>query len=135
MRVEEVVVLLILKVRKNFIVVLTLLTRFKVRRNVIVVLTLPISLKGLKSKNYNFLLDCFSIYISNIFLYGLLILFFRVFKECPKPNEKQKLQLSKELALSYGQIRFWFQNKRTQMKVLAVFLIFFLYMILLLGLR
>jgi len=122
--VKEVVVL-ILKVRKNVIVVLTLLTRFKeVRRNVIAVLTLRISLKGLKSKNYNFLVDFFSIYISKLFLYGFPILFFRVFKECPKPGEKKKLQLSKELALSYGQIRFWFQNKRTQTKVLLIFSLF-----------
>ncbi|KAI5055598.1 hypothetical protein GOP47_0029575 [Adiantum capillus-veneris] len=40
----------------------------------------------------------------------------RVFKECPHPDEKQRQELSKELLLSPRQIKFWFQNKRTQMK-------------------
>ncbi|MCO5614870.1 hypothetical protein L7F22_069155 [Adiantum nelumboides] len=40
----------------------------------------------------------------------------RVFKECPHPDEKQRQLLSKELNLSTRQIKFWFQNKRTQMK-------------------
>ncbi|MCO5587915.1 hypothetical protein L7F22_041867 [Adiantum nelumboides] len=40
----------------------------------------------------------------------------RVFKECPHPDEKQRQELSKELTLSARQIKFWFQNKRTQMK-------------------
>lgn len=40
----------------------------------------------------------------------------RVFKECPHPDEKQRQVLSKELNLSTRQIKFWFQNKRTQMK-------------------
>jgi homeobox-leucine zipper protein len=44
----------------------------------------------------------------------------RVFKECPHPDEKQRQELSKELKLSPRQIKFWFQNKRTQMKVLIV---------------
>lgn len=40
----------------------------------------------------------------------------RLFKECPHPDEKQRQELSKELSLSPRQIKFWFQNKRTQMK-------------------
>lgn len=40
----------------------------------------------------------------------------RVFKECPHPDEKQRQELSRELKLSPRQIKFWFQNKRTQMK-------------------
>ncbi|XP_061348032.1 homeobox-leucine zipper protein HDG11-like [Gastrolobium bilobum] len=39
-----------------------------------------------------------------------------IFKECPHPDEKQRLQLSRELALAPRQIKFWFQNRRTQMK-------------------
>ncbi|KAJ8752539.1 hypothetical protein K2173_004827 [Erythroxylum novogranatense] len=39
-----------------------------------------------------------------------------LFKECPHPDEKQRLQLSRELGLSPRQIKFWFQNRRTQMK-------------------
>lgn len=40
-----------------------------------------------------------------------------MFKECPHPDEKQRLQLSRELSLAPRQIKFWFQNRRTQMKV------------------
>lgn len=43
---------------------------------------------------------------------------FRLFKDCPHPDEKQRLQLSRELGLAPRQIKFWFQNRRTQMKVL-----------------
>ncbi|XP_059453579.1 homeobox-leucine zipper protein HDG11-like [Corylus avellana] len=39
-----------------------------------------------------------------------------VFKDCPHPDEKQRLQLSRELGLAPRQIKFWFQNRRTQMK-------------------
>ncbi|KAM7274841.1 hypothetical protein ACFE04_016707 [Oxalis oulophora] len=38
------------------------------------------------------------------------------FKECPHPDDKQRKELSRELALEPLQIKFWFQNKRTQMK-------------------
>uniref|UniRef100_A0A1D1Y0W3 Homeobox-leucine zipper protein ROC8 n=1 Tax=Anthurium amnicola TaxID=1678845 RepID=A0A1D1Y0W3_9ARAE len=40
-----------------------------------------------------------------------------MFKECPHPDEKQRMHLSRELALEPRQIKFWFQNRRTQMKV------------------
>lgn len=39
-----------------------------------------------------------------------------MFKDCPHPDEKQRLQLSRELGLAPRQIKFWFQNRRTQMK-------------------
>jgi len=42
---------------------------------------------------------------------------FRLFKECPHPDEKQRLELSKRLSLETRQVKFWFQNRRTQMKV------------------
>ncbi|XP_019447749.1 PREDICTED: homeobox-leucine zipper protein HDG2-like isoform X1 [Lupinus angustifolius] len=38
------------------------------------------------------------------------------FKECPHPDDKQRKELSKELGLEPLQVKFWFQNKRTQMK-------------------
>ncbi|EOA14997.1 hypothetical protein CARUB_v10028346mg [Capsella rubella] len=38
------------------------------------------------------------------------------FKVCPHPNEKQRLELGKKLTLESKQIKFWFQNRRTQMK-------------------
>ncbi|GLU10609.1 hypothetical protein SLE2022_274010 [Rubroshorea leprosula] len=41
------------------------------------------------------------------------------FKECPHPDENQRLKLGKELGLDSKQIKFWFQNKRTQIKAQA----------------
>ncbi|CAK9169789.1 unnamed protein product [Ilex paraguariensis] len=38
------------------------------------------------------------------------------FKECPHPDENQRRRLSMELGLDTKQIKFWFQNKRTQTK-------------------
>ncbi|XP_039000174.1 homeobox-leucine zipper protein ANTHOCYANINLESS 2-like [Hibiscus syriacus] len=38
------------------------------------------------------------------------------FKDCPHPDEKQRLELSRRLGLEIKQIKFWFQNRRTQMK-------------------
>ena len=40
-----------------------------------------------------------------------------LFKECPHPDDKQRKELSRELGLVPLQVKFWFQNKRTQMKV------------------
>ncbi|KAJ6806597.1 homeobox-leucine zipper protein ROC8-like isoform X1 [Iris pallida] len=39
-----------------------------------------------------------------------------MFKLCPHPDEKQRMQLSRDLGLEPKQIKFWFQNRRTQMK-------------------
>ncbi|KAE9467032.1 hypothetical protein C3L33_01059, partial [Rhododendron williamsianum] len=39
-----------------------------------------------------------------------------MFKDFPHPDEKQRLQLSRDLGLAPRQIKFWFQNRRTQMK-------------------
>ncbi|PNT11493.1 hypothetical protein POPTR_011G025000v4 [Populus trichocarpa] len=38
------------------------------------------------------------------------------FQECPHPDDKQRKELSRELGLDPLQVKFWFQNKRTQMK-------------------
>ncbi|XWS48411.1 hypothetical protein CRYUN_Cryun13aG0074100 [Craigia yunnanensis] len=38
------------------------------------------------------------------------------FKKCPHPDEKQRAELSSRLGLESKQIKFWFQNRRTQMK-------------------
>ncbi|XWS62199.1 hypothetical protein CRYUN_Cryun07bG0190300 [Craigia yunnanensis] len=39
-----------------------------------------------------------------------------VFKECPHPDDKQRMKLSQELGLKPRQVKFWFQNRRTQIK-------------------
>ncbi|KAL8139171.1 hypothetical protein V2J09_005172 [Rumex salicifolius] len=39
-----------------------------------------------------------------------------VFKECPHPDEKQRLELRRRFCLETRQVKFWFQNRRTQMK-------------------
>ncbi|KAG6593468.1 Homeobox-leucine zipper protein GLABRA 2, partial [Cucurbita argyrosperma subsp. sororia] len=41
----------------------------------------------------------------------------KVFKESPHPDEKQRQKLSENLGLHSKQIKFWFQNRRTQIKV------------------
>ncbi|XP_010450732.1 PREDICTED: homeobox-leucine zipper protein HDG8-like [Camelina sativa] len=38
------------------------------------------------------------------------------FMECPHPDEAQRQQLCEELKLGPDQVKFWFQNKRTQCK-------------------
>ncbi|CAH9069841.1 unnamed protein product [Cuscuta europaea] len=38
------------------------------------------------------------------------------FKENPHPDEKARLELSRRLNLENKQVKFWFQNRRTQMK-------------------
>ncbi|KAE9446219.1 hypothetical protein C3L33_21884, partial [Rhododendron williamsianum] len=40
-----------------------------------------------------------------------------MFKECPHPDDKQRMKLSQDLGLKPRQVKFWFQNRRTQMKV------------------
>ncbi|GKV27039.1 hypothetical protein SLEP1_g36246 [Rubroshorea leprosula] len=41
-----------------------------------------------------------------------------LFKESPHPDEKQREQLSKQLGLAPRQVKFWFQNRRTQIKAI-----------------
>ncbi|XP_028756131.1 homeobox-leucine zipper protein GLABRA 2 [Neltuma alba] len=41
-----------------------------------------------------------------------------LFRESPHPDEKQRQQLSKQLGLAPRQVKFWFQNRRTQIKAI-----------------
>ncbi|KAM7279413.1 hypothetical protein ACFE04_006547 [Oxalis oulophora] len=38
------------------------------------------------------------------------------FKDCPHPTKEQRHRLSSDLGLEIKQVKFWFQNKRTQLK-------------------
>jgi len=58
---------------------------------------------------------------------------FRFFKECPHPDDKQRKELSRELSLEPLQVKFWFQNKRTQMKVFLLYSIYILRPILIIN--
>lgn len=44
------------------------------------------------------------------------------FKMNNHPDEKERLELGKRLSLEGKQVKFWFQNRRTQMKVISIFL-------------
>ncbi|WCJ29084.1 Homeobox-leucine zipper protein HDG5 [Euphorbia peplus] len=39
-----------------------------------------------------------------------------LFRECPHPDDKQRMKLSQDLGLKPRQVKFWFQNRRTQLK-------------------
>ncbi|KAL8138602.1 hypothetical protein V2J09_004603 [Rumex salicifolius] len=41
-----------------------------------------------------------------------------LFKESPHPDERQRQELSKRLGLHSSQVKFWFQNRRTQIKAI-----------------
>ncbi|KAF0910490.1 hypothetical protein E2562_002944 [Oryza meyeriana var. granulata] len=41
-----------------------------------------------------------------------------LFRESPHPDERQRQRLSKQLGLSARQVKFWFQNRRTQIKAI-----------------
>lgn len=88
-----------------------------------IIVILPPRFRGLSRKppSPSFVLHFF--FFSFLFLFSFFLplrfscLLFRMFRECPHPDEKQRLQLSRELGLAPRQIKFWFQNRRTQMKV------------------
>ncbi|KAK1284927.1 Homeobox-leucine zipper protein ROC4 [Acorus calamus] len=40
-----------------------------------------------------------------------------IFDRCPNPDEKERRELSQLLKLSKSQIKFWFQNRRSYMKI------------------
>jgi homeobox-leucine zipper protein len=42
-------------------------------------------------------------------------------KECDHPNKAQRQQLAEELGLQTKQVKYWFQNKRTLLKVMILF--------------
>lgn len=63
----------------------------------------------------------FIFYVLDDFSYlrfGVPFLCISVFKVNPHPDEKERLELSRALNLESRQIKFWFQNKRTQLKVI-----------------
>lgn len=73
------------------------------------VISLSLSLIMIQSLYYYFSFHV----VSNNAFHGS----FSLFKECPHPDEKQRMKLSQDLSLKPRQVKFWFQNRRTQMKV------------------
>ncbi|KAG5587440.1 hypothetical protein H5410_047874 [Solanum commersonii] len=73
---------------------------------------------------------CLQMYSQLIFYYinrPLIFIFLylyssieRFFKNCPLPNKNQQNQLAREAELEPKQVRIWFQNKRTQIKVILI---------------
>uniref|UniRef100_A0A2P2MR03 Uncharacterized protein MANES_05G039400 n=1 Tax=Rhizophora mucronata TaxID=61149 RepID=A0A2P2MR03_RHIMU len=59
---------------------------------------------------------CLCVCVGLFFVSFLIFFSNSMFKECPHPDEKQRLELSKRLCLETRQVKFWFQNRRTQMK-------------------
>lgn len=63
----------------------------------------------------------FIVYVLDDFSYlkfGVPFLGISVFKVNHHPAEKERLELSRKLNMESSQIKFWFQNKRTQMRVI-----------------
>jgi len=117
-------VLLILRGERN-VTTVTLLIRFKGLKRKSHFLSLVFCVYFLSLSLFLFVNIkkklCFCTILHHFFIFSnspIFFFFFRMFKECPHPDEKQRLQLSRELALAPRQIKFWFQNRRTQMKVL-----------------
>jgi len=80
----------------------------------------PHQIQRLESYVNPFSLSAFSVFV--VFCSLLILLFVcRTFNECQHPDEKQRNQLSRELGLAPRQIKFWFQNRRTQKKVFVLF--------------
>ncbi|TKY59717.1 Homeobox-leucine zipper protein HDG12 [Spatholobus suberectus] len=42
-----------------------------------------------------------------------------MFRECAHPDENRRRQISEELGLNLQQVKFWFQNKKTQIKTMS----------------
>jgi len=47
-----------------------------------------------------------------------------MFRKCPHPTKTTRCQIAEELGLDPKQVKFWFQNKRTQIKVITIFIYF-----------
>ena len=56
-------------------------------------------------------------FVHTIILLPFFLSLTRLFKEWPHPDEKQRRELGDRLGLAPRQVKFWFQNRRTQIKV------------------
>jgi len=53
-----------------------------------------------------------------------------MFRKCPHPTKSTRCQIAEELGLDPKQVKFWFQNKRTQIKVIYIYLFIYLFIFL-----
>lgn len=49
-----------------------------------------------------------------------MVMVARVFKKTPHPDEEELKEIGMELGLRPVQVKFWFQNRRSQIKVILV---------------
>jgi hypothetical protein len=103
---------------KEYLVMIRMVMMVSARGRRDIIDTLQIKFKSL---NRTVLSILFFVFVFKLMLFFVIeqfcSFFFSFFKECPHPDEKQRLDLSKRLGLENKQVKFWFQNRRTQMKV------------------
>ncbi|KAF5788100.1 putative transcription factor Homeodomain-TALE-KNOX family [Helianthus annuus] len=50
----------------------------------------------------------------------------RFFKKNPHPTEKERTEIANKLNITINKVKFWFQNRRTQLKVMFDYIFIFI---------
>jgi hypothetical protein len=104
---------------KEYLVMIRMVMMVSARGRRDIIDTLQIKFKSLNRMVLSILFFVFKLMLFFVIeqFCSFIDVIFSFFKECPHPDEKQRLDLSKRLGLENKQVKFWFQNRRTQMKV------------------